>query len=209
MKAAADNYEEMKNRMALSFLQHDSDALIRKYALRADEAYLYLRFFSRDYRLSRRTGQVEGSDDGFQSVIPANYNEAMRSFDVLCYPPSAPRASGNFVSLASLSKIQGGSLAQKGGFFQSAADFFDRDVPALHAACWAMGGTALDGADAAYELALFPFLPVVLRFWRSDEDFPASLQFLLSENMLSFMHYETMMFALSHVVDRLMQRISG
>lgn len=94
-------------------------------------------------------------------------------------------------------------------FFQSAADFFDRDVPALHASCWALGGTALDGADAAYELALFPFLPVVLRFWRSDEDFPASLQFLLPENMLSFMHYETMMFALSHVVDRLMQRISG
>ena len=117
MKAAADNYEEMKNRMALSFLQHDSDALIRKYALRADETYLYLRFFSRNYRLSRRTGQVEGSDDGFQSVIPANYNEAMRIYDVLCYPPSAPRASGNFVSLASLSKIQGGSLAQKGGFF--------------------------------------------------------------------------------------------
>ena len=124
MKAAADNYEEMKNRMALSFLQHDSDAFIRKYALRADEAYLFLRFFSRDYRLSRRTGQVEGSDDGFQSVIPANYNEAMSIYDVLCYPPSAPRASGNFVSLASLRKSQGGSLAQKGGFFSERGGLF-------------------------------------------------------------------------------------
>ena len=203
----ADNYEEMKNRMAVSFLQHDSDALIRKYALRADEAYLYLRFVSRDYRLSRRTGQVEGSDDGFQTIIPANYNEAMSIYDVLCYPQNAPRASEKLVSLSSLSKIQGGSLAQKGDFFQHAADFFDRDVPALRRACEALGGKALSGGDAAFALALFPFLPVVLRFWRSDEEFPASLQFLLPENMLSFMHYETMMFALCHVVDRLTQLI--
>ena len=116
---------------------------------------------------------------------------------------------GSLVSLSSLSKIQGGSLAQKGGFFQSAADFFDRDVPALRRACEALGGTAPDGGDAAFELALFPFLPVVLRFWRSDEEFPASLQFLLPENVLSFMHYETMMFALSHVADRLRQRMES
>ena len=62
--------------------------------------------------------------DGFQRVIPANYNEAMSIFDVLCYPPSAPRASGNFVSLASLRKIQGGSLAQKGGFFSERGGLF-------------------------------------------------------------------------------------
>ena len=204
----ADNYEGMKNRMALSFLQHDPDALIRKYDLAADEAYLYLRFVSRDYRINRRTGQVEGSDNGFRTVLPANYNEAMSIYDILCYPPSAPHASCNFVSLASLSKIQGGNLARKDDFFQHAADFFDRDLPALHAACKALGGTAIEGGDAAYKLALFPFLPVVLRFWQSDEDFPASLQFLLPENMLSFMHYETMMFALSHVIDRLTQQMA-
>ena len=204
----ADNYEEMKNRMALSFLRYDQAALIRKYALDADEDYLYLRFVSRGYRLSRRMGQVEGSDDGFQTVLPANYNEAMSIYDVLCYPQTAPRASEKLVSLASLSKIQGGSLSQKGGFFQSAADFFDRDVPALRRACEALGGKALSGGDAAFELALFPFLPVVLRFWQSDEEFPASLQFLLPENVLSFMHYETMMFALSHVADRLTQLIA-
>ena len=203
------NYEEMKNRMALSFLQYDQDVLIRKYALAADEEFLYLRFVSREYRLSRRTGQVEGSDNGFQTVFPADYNEAMSIYDVLCYPQDAPRASEKLVSLSSLSKIQSGSLSRKGGFFQSAADLFDRDVPALRRACEALGGTALEGGDAAFELALFPFLPVVLRFWRSDEEFPASLQFLLPENMLSFMHYETMMFALSHVVERLRQRMAA
>ncbi len=89
----ADNYEEMKNRMARSFLRYDADALIRKYALAADEDDLYLRSVSRDYRLSRRTGQVEGSDDGFQTAVPANDNEAMSIYDVLCYPQTAPRAS--------------------------------------------------------------------------------------------------------------------
>ena len=42
--------------------------------------------------------------------------------------------------------------------------------------------------DAAYELSLFPFLPLILRFWDSNED---------------YMHYETLMFAISHLLNRL------
>lgn len=57
----------------------------------------------------------------------------------------------------------------------------------------------------AYQLWLFPFLPVILRFWDADEDFPASLQVLLDQNTLDFIHYETLMFALSHLMQRLRQ----
>lgn len=57
--------------------------------------------------------------------------------------------------------------------------------------------------DAAYELSLFPFLPLILRFWDSDEDFLASLEILVDENILDYMHYETLMFAISHLLNRL------
>ena len=52
----------------------------------------------------------------------------------------------------------------------------------------------------AFELDLFPFLTIALHFWESDEDFPASLQILVDKNILDYMHYETVMFAVTHVL---------
>lgn len=55
----------------------------------------------------------------------------------------------------------------------------------------------------AYKLPLFSFLFVVLRFWESDEDFPATMQILVDKNILDYMHYETLMFAITHLFDRI------
>ena len=44
---------------------------------------------------------------------------------------------------------------------------------------------------------------MILRFWDSDEEFPATLQLLVDKNILDYMHYETLMFALSYLLDRL------
>ena len=57
--------------------------------------------------------------------------------------------------------------------------------------------------NVGYELALFPFLPLSLCFWESDEDFPASLQILTDKNILDYMHYETLMSAITHMFNRL------
>ena len=76
-------------------------------------------------------------------------------------------------------------------------------------ACRALHGIPQPKGDVAYQLALFPFLPVLLRFWDADEDFPASLQVLLDKNTLNFIHYETLMYALSHLMRRLRQEGHG
>ncbi len=47
------------------------------------------------------------------------------------------------------------------------------------------------------------FLPLILLFWDSDEDFPASLQILVDENILDYMHYKIFMFAISHLLNLL------
>ena len=64
-----------------------------------------------------------------------------------------------------------------------------------------VGGALLARGDVAYQLNLFDFLPVSIAFWHSDEEFPASLQILVDRNILDFMHYETAMFALSHLME--------
>ena len=68
-------------------------------------------------------------------------------------------------------------------------------------ACKALGGTEEKGGDAAFRLEMLPFLPMILRFWDADDEFPASLQILVDRNILSYMHYETMMFAIGHIME--------
>ena len=50
---------------------------------------------------------------------------------------------------------------------------------------------------------MFAFLRLSLRFWESDEDFPASLQISVGKNILDYMHYETLMFVITRMLNRL------
>ena len=53
---------------------------------------------------------------------------------------------------------------------------------ALAKACEALGGTAISGADTAYELPFIEGLRLRLYLWSADEEFPASAQLLFSDN---------------------------
>ena len=92
------NYEKMKNSMAEVFLQYDQDNMIRKFQLEHDERYLYIRCLERPYRVSRETGQIDWSEDGFQTVNRAGYNETMTIYDVLCSSKDNCHLAGKWVS---------------------------------------------------------------------------------------------------------------
>ena len=203
MTRRTDNDTAMRDRMAARFLDFDQDRMVRQFALAADADFLYLRFAARDHRIARRTGAVTWSADGFRTEAPADYNAAMTIYDVLSRAGTDCRLSGETVPLSQFAAVQGGSLSPGRDLFQAAADRFDRDPAALDRACRRMDGVPVDRADVAYALPLFPFLAFTLRFWRSDEDFPARLQFLADRSLPRFMHYETAMFAASHLTDRL------
>ena len=199
----SSNYEKMKTSAAELFLRYDQETMIQVFHLAYDEAYLYISLLSRDHRINRSSGEVAWSEDGFQTEQPADYNAVMTIYDVLCRAEAEPRLAHVWVNVAGLSPIHGGSLAKRTDFFQTAGKAFTGRAEALARACEKLQGKKLEGGDAAYELPLFPFLPVVLRFWDADEEFPASLQLLVDQNILDYMHYETLMLALSHLLDRL------
>lgn len=203
------NYETMKNSMASVFLQYDQKAMIQKFYLEHDEKNLYILFLSRKYRINRQSGRVTWSEDAFQTEKEAGYNEAMTIYDVLCNSKENCHLAHEWVNVSSLSTIRGGTLAKSGGFFRDAGNVFDKRSKALALACEALGGRKIPKGDVAYELDLFPFLPMALRFWESDEEFPASLQILVDRNILDYMHYETLMFAISHLIGRLKEEMEG
>ena len=80
---AVSNYEKTKLSMANVFLQYDQDTMIAKFSLKHDPSWLYLSFVKRIYRINRKSGNVQWSEDDFKTVCEADYNEAMTIYDVL------------------------------------------------------------------------------------------------------------------------------
>ena len=201
------NYEKMKHAMAAAFLHYDQEKMIRKFSLQTDRDFLYITFLNRPYRIDRASGRVQWLDDSFETQHEADYNEAMTIYDVLCNAKDDSYLAGNFVNINALTGLQTGNISKNVSFFQQTADFFQRQTQQLARACEALSGVKLEHGDAAYRLDLFPFLPVILRFWDADEEFPPSLQILVDQNTLEYMHYETLMFALGHLFQRLKEEM--
>ena len=205
MPAPISNYEKSQDAAARAFLRYDQSAMIRKFDLSHDADALYITFVARPHRVDRHTGLVTVVSTGEK----ADFNAAMSIYDLLCDSQPLCHLSHEWVNVASLSAIQGGTLAKSGDLFLISAADFTGQTAALDRACRALHGIPQPKGDVAYQLALFPFLPVLLRFWDADEDFPASLQVLLDKNTLDFIHYETLMYALSHLMRRLRQEGHG
>ena len=165
MMKAITNYDKTKNSMAHVFLQYDQATMIHKYSLKHDSDWLYITFVNRIYRINRKTGNVQWSDNDFEAVHEANHNEAMSIYDVLCYSKDKCHLSHEFVNINSLSSVRTGNLSQNSGFFQNTADFFNGKTVELRNACIALSGKKLEKGDVAFELKLFPFLPIIIRFW--------------------------------------------
>ena len=208
METVTSNYEKMKQSMSKVFLQYPQEKMIEKFSLESDRDYLYLWFFGRKYRISRSTGIVQWSEDLFQTAQEADYNEAMTIYDVLCNAKDTCHLSHEFVNINTFTTVKTGTLNLGSGFFQNTADFFNGKTKELEKACQRLSGQKLKGGDVAYQLDMFPFLPVTIRFWEADEEFPASLQILADKNTPDYMHYETLMFALSHLFERLKKEVS-
>lgn len=199
---ARSNYEITRDNMQIKFLEYDQEHMVKKFGLRYDSQYLYLPFVGRDYRIGRKNGKVEWSEDNFLHAGPAGFNEALSIYDVLCCSKEHCRLSGQFCTVNQLKGIIQ-SCRVGGGLFQPVARFFNGRTVQLDRACAALGGQREALGDVAYRLYPFPFFPIILRFWAADEDFPPNLTILWDENTLDFVHYETTYYIQGHLLDRL------
>lgn len=200
------NYDLMARRVRKDFLACDQGRMIEKFHLRHDGAYLYVPFCGRDYRIDRKTGAVEGSGDGFRTASPGDYNEVMALYDALSRTGGACRPAGRFAPIHSLPGT--GYTASVGSdLFAPAAAAFAGRTGDLARACRALGGVPEGRGDAAFRLMVFPFLPVLFRFYDADEEFPASVQLLWDENTLNFVFFETTFFIAAHLLSRLREEM--
>ncbi len=200
------NYEIMRDRMELEFVRYDQENMIRKFSLTHDTQYLYLRFFGRDYRINRHTGRVEWFCKTTKRYFHADYSESMIIFDMLAWSKPDCQLDGRFVTADNLrGTVKSASPAA--GVFARQADPFEGKAAALCNACMKLGGKPGTVGDVSSTIPLFDFFPVVLQFWDADEEFEAVLKFMWDRNSTDFMHYETICFAMGHMVRRLKEEM--
>lgn len=198
----------MRDRMRVQFLEYNQDEMIGRFSLESDESFIYIRFFGRDYRISRETAVVEWSKDGFETYATAGYNESMSIYDVLCCSKSGCRLKGEFMPESSLKgTVYTGSMTAGTLKLFDCAEFFDLHADELECACRELGGIPEGRGDIAFRLQVFDFLPARFALWRKDEDFSAEINFLWDENVLDFLHYETLWFIKGHMLSRLKDMI--
>ena len=202
----ASNYEIMRNQMRGEFVKYNQQKMIEKFSLRNDEEYIYIDFMLREYRIDRKTGVVEWSEDHFATSAEADYNESMTIYDILCYSRDGCSLSGNYCSVNMLKgTVKSGSVGSD--LFQKSADAFNGKLEKLEAVCGTFGEKVDLSGDVAAKLYPFTFLPVIIQFWEADEEFPANLKFMFDENILDYMHFETIFFMMGHIVKRIQEKM--
>jgi len=199
------NYEITKQKVKEEFLKYDQEHMIQKFQLRHDAEYLYIDLLKHTYRIERRSGTVMWSDNDFADMTEAGFNEVMTIYDVLCYSQENCHLANEFMNMKSLSSIKGSSGPVGDTIYQTLADMFDHREDVLSRACERLGGIKAGRGDVAYRIPMFEFFPVLVQFWNSDEEFPASLQIFVDKNALQFMHFETLWYAASHLLGRLQE----
>lgn len=206
MEQKIDNYQIQAQRARQRFLTYDQQQIIAKSPLTFDDDYLYLPVLDRTCMIRRQTGELFWKEGGI--CTPSHDpSDAMTVFDYLCDSRRERCLSGEFIAMANFSHQFHSGLLESGA--PSALERrADQDLPGFCRACRALGGEQVTGGDAGFRLRFFPDLPVLLRFWASDEEFPAQLRFYWDKNTLFYLRYETMYYALGILQNRLLHLIN-
>lgn len=197
-----DNYALQADFARRLFLERDQAAILAKSPVTADEANIHLTLLSQPYRVCRATGRIFRLEGDW---VPADsHGEVLTIYDYLCDARPGRAPARKAVSMAFLGGHVHSGLAAASGSLERAIDRAPAD---FRRACLALGGRESEGGDLCFELDLFEDLPVRLRFWHGDEDFPPSLDLLWDANTLQFLRYETTWFAAGVLRSRLRERI--
>ena len=205
MAERRDNYAIQMQQAKKLFLTYDQQELIRRCNLRYDETYLYTQLLSQTYRIHRETGDLQRERDG--SWVDANrFAEVMTLLDWLCDSKPDRSITGRFVNIVTQGHYFHRNLQETEE--DPDAELFAADPAAFRAACEALGGEPMTGADVGYAMELLDGVKIFVKLWFADEDFPAKLVCLWEENVLHYIRYETTWYALGLLLERIKENMT-
>ncbi|MBE6946250.1 MAG: DUF3786 domain-containing protein [Ruminococcaceae bacterium] len=203
-----NNYEQAQELARLHFLRYDHRALIHRCGVREMGRYLVFPFLGAMTRIEKDTGYITSSFDDFKTCWPADFSEAMSVYDWLCDQNPGAQASGEYGPVSALSGVytSGGGLPMSAGKLPKS---IEENPEQFRQVMTALGGKPHPLGDMGYVLDIFPGLPMALKFYYSDEDFPAELRLLWDSHMLDFVRYETIYYIAGVLLRRVRQGLAS
>jgi len=203
-KKIVSNYDVQVDVGRKIFLEYNQSLLIRKFALDADEQWIYITYLNTPCRISRVSGQIDELVKNIWTEC-RDYSTVMTIYDLLCYHTGdhAPVLFGRWCTVGTF-VVTG--VTETETFTQKYAKRFDGQMENLKKACQELGGVLqmpMAGADLTCRFAVTPFFPVLLQFWAGDEEFPPKLLLLWDRNTDSFLHFETTFYLQGDLLERL------
>ena len=191
------NYDKMLEDARLRFTGYDMSALARMPGVEDRGTQLATRFFAREVLVDKVTGQI--TLDGEK----AGFSQGLSIYDWLCDRAPDAVAAGEVCPVGSLPGVfvGGSGLGIKP---QRLATIIHDDPDAFRRCCEVLGGREVPMGDIGYRLEIFPGLPMCLKFYFADEEFPPSLTFLWDKNILRFVRYETVYYIAGCLQERLL-----
>lgn len=193
-----NNYDIMLRAAQQRFTGYDMVALAKRPGVEDGGAYLYTTFFSQKVAIHKSTGAITVAGQ------PADFGQTLSILDWLCDRRENAAAAEEFCPVGSLPRvyvsgsnlvISGDALAQK---IHHAPDAFRQTMAE-------MGAKPVSLGDLGFQLQIFPDLPMCLKFYFGDEEFPPQLTLLWDQNILQFVRYETVYY----IAGCLLRYLSG
>ncbi len=191
-----DNYETMLKGAKRRFCTYDITKIAAKNGVTETITHICTTFLGEAVLVEKATGEftVGGRN--------ASFGEGLTVFDWLCDRKEGASAAWQFCPVSSLPGVlvSGGSLTMRP---TAAANKIDQAPENFIAFCESVGGTATGAGDMGFQIMAFPDLPMQLKFYHSDEEFPPSLTLLFDRNTLQFIRYETVYYLAGCLLRRL------
>ena len=195
-----DNYKISLQNAMKRFCSYDMELLSRRVGVTDRGEYLETLFFGMETKIDKKTGCVTVDNQ------PADFCEGLSVFDWLCDGKTDAKASYCFCPVSSLP----GVLVRGQGLMMAAPELaqrIEKDISHFQKIILKMGGKAISMGDFGAEIEIFPGLPMQLKFYHSDEEFPSNITFLWDKNILQFVRYETIYYLSATIKKHLLHRM--
>lgn len=191
-----NNYDKMLTDAQKRCAGYDMAALAAKPGVEDTPLYIKTCFLGQEVHIRKADGAVtvDGKSAGF--------GEALSVYDWLCDQRENAVAAEEFCPVNSLPGVY---VSGKGlGMNMPTLSKRIHEAPQrFHAVMASLGAHKLSLGDIGYRLDIFPGLPMCLKFYFGDEEFPPQLTLLWDKNILQFVRYETIYYIAGCLHERL------
>ena len=192
-----NNYDAMLEAARVRFTGYDMGRIAAKAGVEEVGDFLCTYFFDQIVMVEKSTGYVKLDDQ------PADFCQTLAVYDWLCDRKPSAVAAESFCLVGSLPGVYvgGGGLSIE---MHRLAARIQEDPRRFLKACQAMGGREEKLGDLGCRLQIFPDLPMCLKFYFADDEFPPTLTLLWDKNTLRFVRYETVYYLAGCLNKRLL-----